>query len=157
MVDDNGTVKLEERDGKVFARAGGAEPVPARIVYACPMTGAEGHIGILNEKGDSIAMLPDLAALDEASRKVAEKALEQRYFIPRISRVISAHVAFGQRTLSVETDKGVRTFALKNVNRNVQWLSDDRVIVRDTAGNRFEIPSLSALDAASRDLLMLII
>lgn len=157
MTDDTKNVKLEERDGKVMARLDSAEPVPARIVYACPVTEPGRNIGILNEKGESIAFLTDMEGLDPASRSVAERALAERYFLPRITRVISAEVAFGQRTIVVETDKGARAFALKNVNRNVQHLGEDRVIIRDTAGNRYEIPSLSALDAASRDHLMLAI
>jgi hypothetical protein len=160
MTTDHGqqtTLKLEERDGKVMARLDGAEPVAVRIVYACPMTEPGRNIGVLNEKGEAAAFVADLADLDPDSRRVAEQALGQRYFLPRITRVISANVAFGQRTIVVETDRGVRAFALKNVNRNVQRLDDDRLIIRDTCGNRYEIQSLGALDAASRDHLMLAI
>jgi hypothetical protein len=155
MSEESKVVKLEERDGKVMARLDGAEPVQVRIVYARPVTGAARDIGILNEKGETLAFVGELGQLDADSRRVAERALEQRYFMPRIVRVLSANVAFGQRTLRVETDRGVRAFALKNVNRNVLWLDEDRLIIRDTAGNRYEIPSLKALDAASRDFLKL--
>jgi hypothetical protein len=157
MAEENKTVRLEERDGRVMARADGAEPVPVRVVYARPVTGAERDIGVLNEKGEVLAFVRELGQLDADSRRVAERALEQRYFLPRIIRVISAEVAFGQRTVSVETDRGVRAFALKNINRNVLRLGEDRIIIRDTAGNRYEIPSLKALDAASRDFLTFVI
>lgn len=157
MTDDVKTVKLEERDGKVMARLDGAEPVPVRVVYARPVTGADRDIGILNEKGETVAFVGELRQLDADSRRVAERALDERYFLPRIVRVLSADVAFGQRTLRVETDKGVRAFALKNVNRNVLWLGEDHLVIRDTAGNRYEIPSLKALDEVSRDFLTLAI
>lgn len=155
MHEGTGVVKLEERDGRVFARLDGTEPVAVRVVCACPMTAGGRNIGILNEKGESLAFVEDVDRLDPDSRRVALTALDRRYFMPRIVRVLSADVAFGQRTLSVETDRGTRAFALKNVNRNVQWLADDRLIIRDTAGNRYEIQSLRSLDAASRDFLTL--
>jgi hypothetical protein len=157
MTDDVRTVKLEERNGKVMARLDGAEPVPVRVVYARPVTGADRDVGILDEKGEMVSFVGELGQLDADSRRVAERALQERYFLPRIVRVLSADVAFGQRTLRVETDKGVRAFALKNVNRNVLWLGEDHLVIRDTAGNRYEIPSLKALDEASRDFLTLAI
>ncbi len=157
MTGTNKSLKLEERDGKVLARLDGSEPVPVRVVYARPVTAAGSDVWILNEKGETQASVGDLGQLDADSRGVAERALAQRYFLPRIVRVLSATVAYGQRTLRVETDRGSRAFALKNVNRNVLWLGEDRLIIRDTAGNRYEIRSLGALDPASRDLLRLVI
>jgi hypothetical protein len=157
MTETKKGVKLEEREGKVLALLDGAEPVPARVVYSRPMTGSGRDVVVLNEKGEALAFVAELGHIDEASRRVAERALEQRYFLPRIVRVISAEVAFGQRTLRVETDKGTRAFALKNVNRNVMWHGEDRLIIRDTAGNRYEIQSLQSLDAASRGFLTLAI
>lgn len=157
MTVEDKAVKLEDRDGKVMARLGGADPVPVRIVYARPVTGPGADVWILNEKGETLASVGDLSGLDADSRMVAELALKQHYFLPRIIRVLSAEVEFGQRTIKVETDRGPRAFALKNVNRNVLRLGEDRVIIRDTAGNRYEIRSLAALDDTSRDCLRMII
>ena len=33
---------------------------------------------------------------------------------------------------------------------NIVWLTDDRLIIRDAVGNRYEIESLSDLDPKSR-------
>ena len=57
---------------------------------------------------------------------------------------------FGTRYWKVETDRGPRWFALREPGKNVTWISATRVVLRDTAGNRFEIPDLEALDGRSR-------
>jgi hypothetical protein len=67
-----------------------------------------------------------------------------------VSRVKRIDVQFGTRYWEVDTDRGPRWFALREPGKNVVWLSDDRLVLRDTAGNRYEIADLSALDARSR-------
>ena len=48
------------------------------------------------------------------------------------------------------TDRGSRWFALREPGKNVLWITPTRLVLRDTAGNRFEIPDLTALDPRSR-------
>ncbi|MHC4592764.1 MAG: DUF1854 domain-containing protein [Planctomycetota bacterium] len=39
---------------------------------------------------------------------------------------------------------------MKDPTKNAVWLTDNHLILRDTLGNRYEIPTFSGLDAASR-------
>jgi hypothetical protein len=45
----------------------------------------------------------------------------------------------------------VRNFAVKSVNKDVTWITDDHILIRDTLGYRYEIASLSALDEHSQE------
>ena len=67
-----------------------------------------------------------------------------------IRQVKRVDVRFGTRYWEVETDRGPRWFALREPGKNVTWLDDGHLVLRDTAGNRYEIVDVTALDGASR-------
>jgi hypothetical protein len=73
-----------------------------------------------------------------------------------MSRIVKVHrtrTHFGVRYWDVETDRGRRSFAVKDPNRSVVNVTDDWVVVRDTLGNSYEIESLSAMDRRSQALI----
>lgn len=126
------------------------EARPVKLVWARPVSGQGREISLFDEKKKEVLMLLSLDALDSASRKIAEEELGRRYLMPRITRVVRTHAHVGTRYWHVETDHGPRHFVVRNPNRDVVWVTDDRVVLRDPLGNRLEIVSLRALDAASR-------
>jgi hypothetical protein len=150
MTEQPQNVTLKDRRGQVFATVDGGDPVPVRVVWARPLSGRGRCVSLLTEDKQEVAMVRRLEELDEASRAVAEDALAERYLMCRITRVHSTDPHFGNRYFDVETDRGAVKFILKDPNRNVTWLSEDRLILRDTQGNRYEIAALSELDAKSR-------
>lgn len=91
-----------------------------------------------------------ISSIDPTCRTLAREALQERYHMPRIELVTESQITFGTHYWTVETDRGVREFAFKEPGKNVTWLNDDHIVIRDTAGNRFEIESLESLNAASR-------
>lgn len=144
---------LEARNGRLWARLGTAAPQPVTLRRAQPLAAPEGPLSLLDEKKREIAWLPSLAALDPASAALAAAELARRYFQPVIRRVVAVHTARGDRLLDVETDRGPCAFAMLDPHRNVTWLDDDRLLLTDVNGNRYEIPSWRKLDTASRGLL----
>lgn len=145
------TVVLSRRIDRVHASIDGAEPVPARVVWARPVTAPGAELAIMDDRKRCLSMLPSLDALAPESRAIAEAELAARYCQVRIRRVLSTLVDFGCRYWTVETDRGARTFLLRDAAKNVQRFEPDRVVIRDVYGNRFEIASLAALDPASRE------
>ena len=140
---------LTRRDGRLFVNGAGDEDVEVTVRYLRPLT-ARSEVVFLDTKGREVATLAGLEALAEADRTLAEEALRDRYHLPVIQRVHEIDVRFGTRYWKVETDRGPRWFALREPGKNVTWISATRVVLRDTAGNRFEIPDLEALDGRSR-------
>lgn len=143
-------MKLTRKHGRVLAGTDDGKEQPVKIVWARPITGRGREVSVLSMDNKEIAMLDSLDQLDAASRQIAEKELEDRYLVPRITRVNEAEANYGNRYWNVETDRGPRRFLMKDPNANVTWITDDRLIIRDTLGNRYEIESFSALDAKSR-------
>ena len=143
--------KLFRKLDQIFLQYGSdGEARPVKLVWARPVSGQGQEVSVLDNEKKEILMLFNLDALDLDSRRIVEEALDRRYLMPRITRVLRTHAHIGTRYWHVETNHGPRHFVVRNPNRDVVWVTNDRIVLRDPLGNRFEIPSLTALDAASR-------
>ena len=143
-------LKLLRRGDVIFAEIGERKPVEVKLLYARPVSDRSKQISVLTRKGkEEIAWIESLDELDRESQEVAREALNARYQISRIEAVKHSFVNHGHRYLKVETNRGFRYFNLKEPGKNVTWLSDDIVVIRDSMGNRYEV-TLSKLDAESR-------
>ncbi|MFH1708472.1 MAG: DUF1854 domain-containing protein [Planctomycetota bacterium] len=146
----NNAVKYETREGKGFVTVGGGEPREVRVKFTRPLTDRSGMVVFVDDKEREVASVAGLTALDPASRAAAAAALDLAYLITRITRVDRTRTRMGVRFWEVQTDRGPRTFAMKDPTRNVLAMDDGRMVLWDTLGNCFEIPSYAALDAHSR-------
>ena len=143
--------KLQRKLGKVFIKYIDSEKETAvKIVWSRPVSGRGEEVSILDEKGKELEMLPGLNALEEQCAAIATEELEKRYLIPKITQVNKASTHFGNRYMDVETDRGPKTILIKDPNSNVLWFTNDRLMIRDTLGNRYEIVSLTKLSDNSQ-------
>jgi hypothetical protein len=67
-----------------------------------------------------------------------------------IQRILRVKERFGTVDWEVETDRGFRTFSMRSIRENVHQPSPGRYLLSDVEGNRYDVPDLSALDAASQ-------
>ena len=146
----NGVRSLAARDGRLYAkRADSDEEVVVSVRYLRPLT-SRTEIVLLDEKGAEVFTVMEPDELPAEQRLLLEEALKERYHLVGILRVTEVDVLFGTRYWSVETDRGPRSFALREPGKNVTWLGERHLVLRDTAGNRYEIPDIAALDPKSR-------
>ncbi len=151
MAEEIKRISVRNRDGKYLLQTGGdGAGTVVRIVWARPLSGHAQEIAFLDEKKKCVSMINSLNDLDSESRAVVEEALQMRYLMARIVRVNKAKTHFGTRFLDVETDRGIRAFALRDPNRNILHFDEDRICIRDTIGNIYEIESLGGLDRKSQ-------
>jgi hypothetical protein len=141
-------IRLYRKQDLVYAHCEGKDDMAVSIIRIRPLSNRDGEISLLGEK-EEFAQVDSLEFLDPESKKIAEEELEKHYIAPEIKRVIKTGAHFGTRYLEVETDRGVRSFTMKNPYINIRWIGDE-VIVRDVIGNTFRIPSWTALDEKSR-------
>ncbi|MBN1671694.1 MAG: DUF1854 domain-containing protein [Kiritimatiellae bacterium] len=141
---------LIRKQGRVCLRRAGEEEIPVRIAWVRPLTARGGGVSFLDEKKKEVALLASLDALDPESAGIVREELAGRYLLPRIVKVRRTHAEFGTRYWDVDTDAGRRTFAMRDPHKNLVWIGEDRVILRDTIGNTYEIESLAGLDKRSR-------
>ena len=151
MINMNGKIRLERDDGRILLRRQSDEfGIPVTLVWARPISGQGSEISLMDEKKQEVLMAEGLDAFDGDSRVIAEEELGQRYLMPRITRIHETQTQFGNRFWQVDTNHGTKAFVTKSPHKHVTWVSDDRVVLRDVLGNRYEIESLSMLDSHSR-------
>ncbi len=86
-------------------------------------------------------------------RALVEHELERRYFVPAVTRVVSAKERFGTVEWTMETDRGLVRFTTRNLRENVQRPTPGRIILNDVDGNRYDIRDIDRLSSASQELL----
>ena len=130
---------------------------------ACPWLRGESHeclSALTQKKGEldkdekELAFVRDLEEIDADSRKALEECFKEYYMIPVITKVLECEDKFGTLKWRVETDRGEITFNIKNRHSDIKhFYGTNRVIIRDSNDNRYEIKDYKALDAHSQRLL----
>ena len=139
---ENNLVTLETADGRVFERL-----EPRRLF---PVSRADIYITLLDTEGVEVALIKALTDIDSESREVVETSLDDYYLVPHITRIISTGEKYGTLRWTVETDRGIKNFDIRNRNHDIKMFKDGKVRVRDSDDNRYVIDDYMKLDAHSR-------
>ena len=130
------------------------EDVEVREVYARPLRSPDSEIAIVGRKSkQEYAWYPSHEDIPSPIRPLVEDALSQNYPIATITAFTEAEVRNGQRLVTVETDRGSRTFNLKEPGKNLTTIGSDGLLIRDAMGNRYRLPSMAALSEESQAIL----
>jgi hypothetical protein len=145
---------FRDHSGRLRATiAGDRTFLDVRVARAFPFSDPERWFGLLDARDRSIGLLESLAMLDADSRAAAERALAERYFLPRIEKIEEMREEFGVVYITVETDHGRCDFVVKGIRDSIETREDGSVMFFDVDGNRFCIPDPDALDERSKQLL----
>ena len=82
---------------------------------------------------------------DKSTFELIAKQLEMRYFMPKITKIISIKEEYGHAYWSVLTDKGKCSFATAAGSSGAVSKNGNRVIIKDSDENRFEIEDITKL------------
>ena len=135
-------VKLTMRDGTVH------EDLEPRRLF--PFTNPNMYITLLDKDERELGFVRDLSELDASSVKALTECFTEYYLIPKITRVVSCEEKFGSIKWEVETDRGPVKFRIRSRHSDIKKMhGSNRIIVRDTNDNRYEIPDYTALDGKS--------
>ena len=139
-------VTLTMKDGSIYE-----ELEPRRLF---PFSNSNMYISLLSKEENEVAFVRDLSELDEASREALEECFREYYMIPKITKLLECEDKFGSLRWRVMTDRGEISFRIRNRNSDIKKLyGTNRVIVRDSNDNRYEIPDYTAMDNASKRML----
>lgn len=143
------TVKLEVYNGETYYSL-----EPKRLF---PRSSLTRYVALLEETSGriakEIAIIRNIENLDKDSKKAIEDCFANYYMIPEILEVLDVVEKYGMVSWTCRTDKGVITFKIRNRLSDIKLLYDGRVLIRDSADNRYEIPNVNKLDKKSRRLL----
>ena len=139
-------VKLTLKDGTVH------ENLEPRRLF--PLNNPDMYITLLDSNEKELGFVRDLLELDEDSANVLRECFAEYYMIPKITRLIAAEEKFGSINWSVATDRGDISFQVRNRHSDIKKLyGSNRVIIRDSNDNRYEIEDYTKLDSHSLRLL----
>jgi hypothetical protein len=141
-----------EPSRRLCARIEDRQHDDVRAVWLFPISRRAGYVALLTDADKEIGLLPSLESLDSASRAVLEEELARAYFVPQISQIVDLQERFGVSEWQVETDRGPRTFEVRD-REDIRVLGGTRVMITDADGNVLEIPDVTRLDRASQLLI----
>ncbi|NLK75385.1 MAG: DUF1854 domain-containing protein [Clostridiales bacterium] len=138
---EGGFVSLEYA-GQYYERVG--------VYRTFPFTDPDHYISIreADEKAREIGVIKDLKS--DVTKEEMEMLLEQleiRYFTPIIKKIYNVKEEYGYAYFDVKTDYGRCKFTIHMGGGSVVHLSEERILITDLDGNRYEIPELSKLTA----------
>ena len=139
-------VRLTLRDGTVI------EDLEPRRLF--PFSNHSMYITLLDTDEREVAIIRDYEELDPDSAHALEECFSEYYMIPEILHLVSSVEKFGSLKWVADTDRGRVTFRIRNRHSDIKhFYGTNRVIIRDSNDNRYEIKDYKALDAHSQRLL----
>jgi hypothetical protein len=100
-----------------------------------------------------IGIIKDLESMPVDLRQLILDDIRRRYFLPLIIEIASIRTASGTDTWIVETDRGPKTFTVRERSENVTSTDLGVVMITDTDKCRYKIADFRALPVKSRMLL----
>lgn len=143
---ENNLVTVHLADGRVW------EALEPRRLF--PINLLDQYITLLNEAGIEQCMIRSLEEMPPESRAVVQASLDDYYLVPRIIRIISCSEKYGTLRWTVETDRGQKSFDIRNRNHDIRVNRDGSIRVRDADDNRYLIEDYRTLDSHSRKVLL---
>ncbi len=119
------------------------------VKRAFPFEKPEEFIVLADEDGKDQGFIRSLSQRRESEKDILRKELARRYFMPLIRRILKITDRFGFSYWKVETDGGIIEFSVRDTYKSI-IRPDERMIITDADGNRFQIPDVNALDKRSR-------
>jgi len=96
-----------------------------------------------------IGIISDINVFDEKQQQYIINELDRKYFTPTLEIIYSLKDKFGFSYWEAKTNVGKIKFTVNDAYRNIIKVSDDRIMINDVNGNRYEIKSLQNFDKAS--------
>ena len=137
----NGYIALKN-DGTEYDRV---------FLHRCfPNELTEEYLSVLDRDNNEIGVIRSIDEFPEETRELLRGELKRKYHIYTIKAILSINEKYGYSYWKIKDSEGERDFTVRDTYRSINRITGDRVTVTDVDGNRFEIPSLEALDRRSR-------
>ena len=152
---------LDLRNAEFYVTAGGftglryAGKDYSRITLrrALPIGNPMEYISVADKDSKEIGMIRSLSDLSEKQYDIVAAELDNRYYCPTVYEIKSVKDKLGYVYLELvigrNGNKYRKTCAVKDVNRNIRMLDDERLAIFDVDGNRYIVQSLYELDKKS--------
>jgi len=140
--------RFERTPGGFVSLEFGGVKYPRVAVHRCfAFSDPDRYISVREPEGEGreIGLIEDMNDLDPETRAMLEEQMGLRYFSPKIRRVYDIREEYGYSYWDVETDRGSCRFTVRMSGGSVYPIGENRYLINDIDGNRFEISDLYAL------------
>jgi len=127
------------------------------LVRSFPYTHLHNFISIRDKENNEIGIIEDILTFPENIIELFNEELNRRYFLPIIKNIYSVKEEYGYSYWNVLTDLGNKKFTIRRDNYSFINVKDNRVMVIDVDGNRYEISDYEELDSKSYRLIELML
>ncbi|BCM91495.1 hypothetical protein IAD21_03368 [Abditibacteriota bacterium] len=121
-----------------------------QILRAFPLSRDDQYFVLRDGKNNELGMLESTGGLSPQNVELLKDSLDNRYFLPQITKIYTIFEKFGSSQWDVETDRGRVQIASKALHEAMTELSPVRFLIRDNEDNRFEIRDVTKLDEESQ-------
>ncbi len=98
-------------------------------------------------------VIEDLSAFDGSQRRLIDRELNRRYFVPEILKVVKVKEEYGHSYWETETTAGERSFTVFDLNSNLLNLGNNKAMIIDVDGNRYIFPDVTKIGEKALRLL----
>lgn len=120
---------------------------------ALPIGNPMEYISVADKDNKEIGMIRSLSELSEKQLNIVVAELDNRYYSPTVYEVKSVKDKLGyvylELVIGQDDMKFTKSCAVKDVNKNIRMLDDDRLVIFDVDGNRYIVQSLMGLNKKS--------
>lgn len=137
----------ETKGGFITLLLNGEEKGQVNVICTFPFTAPNEFLSVrtADDKAEEIGIIENLLAFDEQTVAIINKQLEMRYFMPEILKVYSVKEEYGHTYWSVLTNKGKHKFTSPSGSSGSVIRTENRVIIKDSDQNRYEIKDVTKL------------
>jgi hypothetical protein len=118
-----------------------------------PLADPDSYISVADHENKEICVIRSLSDLTGGQLRIVRDELDRRYYCPEIRMIKSVKDKMGyvylELVLSGQGGDFDKNCAVKDVNKNIRLVDEDRLIIFDVDGNRYIVQSLAALDKKS--------
>lgn len=143
------SVFRETPGGFAAVTVDGTDHGHVNIIRTFPLSDADRYLSVRlpDGKQEEVGMIEDLHDFDADTQQLINKQLRLRYYMPKITSIISVKEEYGYTYWTVETDKGIAKFASSSGSAGAVIRHGNGVIIMDSNENRYIIEDLSRLSA----------
>jgi hypothetical protein len=144
---------FETPGGFTGLRYDGTEYKRVALRRAMPIAEPSSYISVADHENKEICVIRSLSELAGEQLRIVNDELDRRYYCPEVVEVKSVKDKMGYVYIELRVKGRGEEFnkncAVKDVNKNIRLLDEDRLIIFDVDGNRYIVQSLTALDKKS--------
>ena len=146
LTPDN-TEFYETEGGLLGAKINGEDKPFVNVICTFPLTDPDKFLSVRlpDGKQEELGMIENLSDFSAETVEILKKQLKLRYYMPKITRILSVKEEYGYTYWTVDTDCGRAKFASSSGSAGAVIHHNEGVIIKDSNENRYFIEDLSKL------------